>query len=290
MLLPPFQHHRPRTIAEAHDTFARYSDDCAFYAGGTELLLSIKARVLRYGHLIDLKAIDGLGTIVRDGSNLVVGSLVNHFRMANEEIVRNAVPSYAALSNNIGNIRVRTMGTLAGNLCFAEPHADPPALLSALGAKLTLRGLNGERDVSVADFIEGPFSTVRSDDEIVTAVRIPATSPIECFSYSSFGHLEYPAVSVAAGCIKRDRKTQYRVWVGAIADRPINLQDVEKALDGVPPEGLLDVLPGIAERAASSLDASDDIYGSADYKQHLASVFIRRTVLDCARVAQETES
>lgn len=282
MLLSSFQHHRPRCIDEALETFARYEDDCAFYAGGTELLLSMKARVLRYGHLIDLKGVAGLRDIECHSGEVVVGALVTHFRMATDDLVKDTIPAYAALSDNIGNIRVRVMGTLVGNICFAEPHADPPTMLSALGARLMLVGPDGEREVLVSDFVEGPFSTSRADGEIVTAVRIPVTAPDETFSYQSFGHLEYPAVSVASGCIRKEGMHSYRVWVGAIGDRPIHLDGLERDLEGVPGHELPDVLQGATERAASGLPASDDIYGSADYKRHLASVFMRRTLLRCA--------
>jgi carbon-monoxide dehydrogenase medium subunit len=282
VLLSPFQHHRPRDLATAHELLARFGDDAAVYAGGTELLLALKARVLRYGHLIDLKHIPDMNGIRQAAGEIVIGALTSHFRLATDPLICRLLPAYALLSNGIANIRVRVAGTLGGNLCFAEPHADPPALLAALGASVALQSAHAIRLVPVAEFIEAEFTTVRRDDELLTEVRIPVPAVGERYCYNSFGHLERPAVGIAAGCIPRDGGFGYRVWAGAIADRPIRLSGLEAALDNVPPQNVMDVLSSASVEAASLLPAQSDLHGSADYKQHLAAVFMRRTVLQAA--------
>jgi carbon-monoxide dehydrogenase medium subunit len=284
MLLPPFQHHRPSELAAAHELMARFGDEAAAYAGGTEVLLAMKARVLRYAHMIDLKQIAALDGIRQDGGMLVIGALTSHFRLATDPLIRRLIPAYAALSDGIANIRVRVAGTLGGNLCFAEPHADPPALLAALGASVTLQSADGTRAVPVAGFIEGEFTTVRRDDELLTEIRIPIPGAGERFCYRSFGHLERPAVGIAAGCVPQDGSFSYLVWAGAIAGHPIQLDTLEHALHGVPPAELMDVLPTASIEAAATLPAQDDLHGSADYKQHLAAVFMRRAVAEAAGV------
>lgn len=282
MLLPPFTHHRPTELAEAHDLIAHFGDEASVYAGGTELLLAMKARVLRYAHLIDLKRIAALDGIRRDGDEIVIGARVSHHRIATDPLVQKLLPAYAALSNNVANIRVRVAGTLAGNLCFAEPHADPPALLAVLGASVELSNGETARRVPIADFIEAEFTTVREPDELLVAVRIPLPLPRSAYSYQSFGHLERPAVGIAAGCARQDGGWRYRVWAGAISDRPTCLDDLEAVLAGVPPHDLMDVLPAAAIIAGASLAAHDDIHGSADYKQHLAGVLAQRAVRTAA--------
>jgi len=282
--LAPFQLHRPTELHAALALRAQFGDDSAYYAGGTELLLALKARVLRYEHLIDLKRIVGFDRLARDGNDLVIGPLVTHLRLATDPLIRESLPAYARLSDNVGNIRVRASGTLAGNLCFSEPHADPPALLCLLGASVTLHGPSGERSVPMAEFILGPFTTARADDEILTAIRVPLPTAGEQFCYRSFGHLEYPAVGVAAAYQSQAGAPRYRVWIGCIGGNPIHAEPVEAALAGVPPQALSDVLPQAAEAMAAELPASDDIYGSADYKRHLAAVFIRRAVRESAGV------
>src|SRR3954469_8342989 len=115
MLLPPFQHHRPTELAAAHDLLARFGEEAAAYAGGTEILLAMKARVLRYAHLVDLKHIVALEGIRQDGGEIVIGALTSHFRVASHPLIRRLVPAYASLSDGIANIRVRVAGTIGGN-------------------------------------------------------------------------------------------------------------------------------------------------------------------------------
>ncbi len=282
MLPHPFQLHRPVTLDAALELRAQYGDDATFYAGGTELLLALKARVLRYDHLIDLKKISSLRGVRQEAEEIVIGALTSHLDLARDALMHRLAPAYAALSNNIANIRVRVAGTIGGNLCFGEPHADPPALLAALGAHVVLQGTEGSRSVPVADFIEDVFTTQRRDDEIMVAVRIPVQRPGQRFTYLKFGHLERPAVGIAAGCCVDGSAISYRVWAGSIGSRPIRIAALEVALEGVPPNLVGDVLPAASIAAAAGLPASDDLHGSADYKQHLAAVLMRRAVLQVA--------
>ncbi len=287
MLLAPFKYYRPRDLATAHALVAEFGDDAAVYAGGTELLLALKGRVLRYEHLIDLKHIADLNGIRLDAGEVVIGALVSHLRLATDPLIARLLPAYAALSDNVANIRVRVAGTLGGNLCFAEPHADPPALLAALGAKVTLASADGTRVVPVGEFIEAEFNTVRRADELLTEIRIPVPAADERYCYKSFGHLERPAVGIAAGCLQRGGTFSYRVWAGAIAERPMQLAGLEAALGGFPPEELHGVLPRASIDAAAELPAQDDLHGGADYKRHLAAVFIRRAVRQAAGLPEE---
>lgn len=281
MLPHRFQLHRPATLDAALELRAQYGDEAAYYAGGTELLLALKARVLRYDHLIDLKKIASLKGVRQEADEVVIGALTSHLDLANDDLMHRLVPAYAALSNNIANIRVRVAGTIGGNLCFGEPHADPPALLAALGARVVLQGPEGTRSVAVADFIEDEFTTQRRDDEVMIAVRIPVPRPEQWFTYLKFGHLERPAVGIAAGCCMDAGVTSYRVWAGSIGSHPIRIAKFEAALEGVPRNRVKDVLQA-ASVAAVDLPARDDLHGSADYKQHLAAVLMRRAVLQVA--------
>jgi carbon-monoxide dehydrogenase medium subunit len=253
------------------------------------LLLALKARVLRYDCLIDLKRISELVGIREEGDEIVVGALSTHHVIATDAIMRRRLPAYAELSANIANIRVRVAGTIGGNLCFAEPHADPPALLAAYGARIVLRSPSGEREINAADFIEGEFTTSRKENEILSAIRIPVPQPGAKFCYRSFGHLERPAVGVAAGYVPDSAGAHYRVWIGAIAGRPIRLDGLERALDGVPARNLDDVVPEAAHTVAQSLPATSDLHGSADYKRHLAAVFVRRALAEAAGLSAKRD-
>jgi len=263
MLPARFALHRPASIAEALVLAAEHGDDATFYAGGTELLVALKARVLRYGHILDLKRIGALrGIAACEDGTLRIGALATHHEIASHPLVLHHQPAYATLSADVANIRVRVAGTLGGNLCFAEPHADPPALLCALDARVVLAGAEGERTVPMREFILGEFTTARADGELLVRVEIPPLPSGARAAYLAFGHLERPAVGVAA---LRGADARWRFWVGAIAGRPAPLE----------------CEPGEVDDAAAGLEANDDLHGSAEYKRHLVGVLARRAAKAC---------
>lgn len=279
MAIRPFQLHRPRALEEALGLLEEHGDDASAIAGGTELLVALKARVLHYDHLIDLKKVPGLrGTWINPSGAIAIGALSTHHELANNPLVREHLPAYAALSDNIANIRVRCTGTLGGNLCFAEPHADPPALLCALGAELVLERAGRSRRVRMEEFITSDFTTEREDGELLTRIEVPRPAPGATFAYANFAHLERPAVGVAVGCRPDKAGLAFDVWVGAIGGRPVRLAGVESTLRGERTAQAAAIATAAAHEAAGQLDAHDDIHGSADYKRHLAAVLVGRMV------------
>ena len=263
MLPARFVLHRPETISEALGLLAQYGEDAIPYAGGTELLVAMKARVVRYPHVVDLKRIGALrGVSRRNDGTIVIGALSTHHELATDRVIVDHLPTYAELSDNIANIRVRVVGTLGGNLCFAEPHADPPTLLCALQARVVLAGEAGERSVPVADFIQGEFTTARRDGELLVHVEVPPLLAGTRAAYRSFGQLERPAAGVAA---VRLPKGGWRFWAGAV---------------GAKPELLAEAPEDIAARAAR-IEVHGDLHGSVEYKRHLVGALARRAMEGC---------
>lgn len=290
MLLPRFALHAPRTVDEAVELLARHGEDATVYAGGTELLLAMKLRVLRYGHLVDIKRIQALAEVTVDDGVLAVGALATHHVLERHPLVVRHVPAYVALSRAVANVRVRVAGTLGGNLCFAEPHADPPALLAALGAGVRLVGPGGARDVPVAEFVRGAFDTARCPDEVLTRVTVPLPAAARRVAYERFAHLERPTAGVAAVlslAAPDDTIAAARVWVGAVGPRPTPVPAVAERLAGVPAAALGDVLPAAARHGAEACPVDEDIHGSEDYKRHLVAVLIERAVRRAAAPRQE---
>lgn len=282
MLPARFELHRPDSLGTALALLAEHGDDASPYAGGTELLIAMKARVVRFAHIVDIKRIAALrGVAARDDGGLSIGALCSHHELANDPLVRKRLPAYARLSANIANIRVRVAGTLGGNLCFAEPHADPPALLCALGAELSLVGSQGERRLSLQDFILGELSTARADQELLVRIEVPGLPVGARAAYRAFGHLERPAVGVAAVAVPDAKGYAWRFFAGAICGRPTPLTSLDQAMAGQPAAEALDSLERNAAAAVEQIEAYDDLRGSADYKRHLVTVLARRT----ARVA-----
>lgn len=282
MLPARFNLHRPASIGEALALLGQHGDDASPYAGGTELLVAMKARVVRFAHIVDIKRIAELrGVVARPDGGLSIGALCTHHELANHALVRERLPAYADLSANVANIRVRVAGTLGGNLCFAEPHADPPALLCALGAQVVLAGPAGERSLAVGDFIVGELSTARADNELLRRIEVPGLPAGGRAGYRASGHLERPAVGVAAVAVPHGEGHQWRFFAGAICGRPTELTLLAQAMSGLPAAEALAALQANAGAAAETLEAHDDLRGSAEYKRHLVTVLARRA----ARIA-----
>ena len=283
LLLTDFALHRPQSLGDVLDLRAELGDAAALYAGGTELLLAMKMGVLDYEHLIDVKRVPELHGIDSDGSTLRIGATATHRDIETATAVRRDVPALAHLAAHVANVRVRAMGTLAGNLAFAEPHADPPALLVALGARVRLAGPARVRTVGVAEFIAGPYETELGEDEVIEAIEVPVPAAGVRAAYRKFQVLERPTVGVAAVGTVRDGAWAEApiVVVGAVDERPLR----------VPADGLVGIacddpagLCEVEEAAREVVDPVDDLSGGADYKRHLTGVLVRRTL---AALAEE---
>jgi carbon-monoxide dehydrogenase medium subunit len=277
MWLPTdFELHRPETVDEAVGLRAELGEAATLYAGGTELLLAMKLGVLEYEHLIDVKRIAALRGIERRDGELWIGAAVTHRELEVDPEVLRALPALAALERNVANVRVRASGTLAGNLAFAEPHADPPALLIALGARVALAGSGGRRELPLEDFIAGAYETELGEDELIEAVIVPLTDVRAV--YRKFQVLERPAVGVAAaGRVVGGRFVEApAVVVGAVDEHPIRVPADELAGAACDDADALDAL---AASARGAVDPVDDLSGSAEYKRHLTGVLARRAVM-----------
>jgi carbon-monoxide dehydrogenase medium subunit len=277
LVLRRFEVHRVDTVEEAIELRRRFGEDAAVYAGGTELLLAMKLGVARWPHLIDVKPIAPLGEIRTVDGVLRIGATATHWALERDAAVERAIPALARLEASVANVRVRAAGTLAGNLAFAEPHADPPALLLALGARVVLQGPSGSRALAVGDFITGMYETALAPDEIIVAIEVPIPSRDVRAAYVKFQILERPSVGVAAvGSVRAGRFAGApTVVVGAADEVPRRVPTDELAGADVRAAATADAL---AEAARAAVEPVGDLAGSAEYKRHLVGVFARRAL------------
>lgn len=273
-----FSFHSPSDLDAMWDMVEEYEDEFMFYAGGTEAIIGLKERVLDAEHVINLKNLPHLNTIKVEGDFLRIGALVTHQELADSEVVQTVLPSYAKLSNNVANIRVRNAGTLAGNLCFAEPNADPPAMLAALGASVELVGRNQKRSVAVRDFFDGPYSTVREDDEFLTEIVIPVGDKEQCSVYNKIVYLNRPSAGVAVVRNTAATDSEWEIWAGSLTGMPERMHQLCRYLN----EGgelLESALMEIGAQDTQEWEVLEGVYGSVDYRKHLAAVLAVRGVM-----------
>jgi carbon-monoxide dehydrogenase medium subunit len=276
-MLRRFEMHRARTVDEAVALREKYGDDAALYAGGTELLLAMKLGVARWRHLIDIKPIAELRRISASQTHVRIGATATHWDLERDPTIARLLPTFARLERDVANVRVRAAGTLGGNIAFAEPHADPPALLNALGASVLLRGASGARSVPIADFVTGMYQTVLAADEIMVAIEVPIPAASSRQAYAKFQILERPSVGIAIAADLRDGRfaSAPTVVVGAVDEMP--KRAATSALRGA---ALADAATAdaLAEAARRAVEPVADLAGDADYKRHLVGVFARRAL------------
>jgi carbon-monoxide dehydrogenase medium subunit len=279
-VLRPFALFRPATLPEVADLLDAHGDDVALYAGGTELLLLMKEGLVRPRGLVDVKRVAGLGAIDAAGGRLAIGATVRHRDVERSPVVRAHCPLLAGVARHVANVRVRTVGTVGGNLAFADPHSDLATLFLALDASVTLWARRGERAVPVADFVRGAYETAREPDEVLTGVRMPPGLAGTAAAYLKYGVHERPTlgVAVALTAAPGGAITGARVAIGCVGPRPQRLDEVEDRITG---STVADVEARVTDLAAAAARAAvtvDDVHGSAEYKREMVAVFVRRAL------------
>jgi aerobic carbon-monoxide dehydrogenase medium subunit len=268
----------PRSVAEASELLASYGDRARIYAGGTELILAMKEGLLHYDVLVNVKTVAALTGVRpgRDGS-VEIGAATSHRNLERHAIVRERFPAVARMEGDVANVRVREVGTLGGNLCFAEPHSDPATLLQALDASVRIERKGGTRTIPLEQLFVGPFETCLEGDELLTAVAIPPLPAASAAAYLKFGHLERPSVGVGVAVTLEDgHVADARIAVGCVGPVPRRMREAEALLAGKPVAESVAALAEAGRLAGRAADAVSDLHGSAEYKEHLVGVLLRR--------------
>jgi carbon-monoxide dehydrogenase medium subunit len=278
MTLPPFQLHRPESIEEASALLDRYGDDAALYCGGSELVLLMKLGFADYGHLIDLKGIAELRKLRKEDGYLEIGAAVTHRQLERSPLVREGWPALAAMECNVANIRVRTVGSLGGNLCFSDPHSDPATFLLAAEAALVCRRGTVERAIPMADFVLGPYQTALQAGEMLTAIRVPALPSGAVMVHKKLAFRERPAATVTVMIRVEDAKVaEARVAVGSVGLTPSRATRAEEMLAGLSTDAPDSAaVEGASEAAAEVANPVADLNGSPEYKRNLVRVLVKR--------------
>jgi aerobic carbon-monoxide dehydrogenase medium subunit len=270
--LPPFDLHPAATVEEARELLVRHGDDAAVICGGTELLLLLKLGYAAYGHLVDIRQIAELGGIRLDDGALVIGATTTHREIERSSLVHDTIPALAAMERHVANLRVRNAGTLGGNLCFSDPHSDPATFLLALDAEAEWGGSRAR----LADFLVGPYQTKLEHGQLLRAVRIPVPQPGTSVVHRKLAFHERPAATVTCAVrVEAGVVADARIAVGSVGIAAVRADAAEARLAGAAPDDET-AIGEAAEAAAAAAGAIDDANGSADYKEQLVRVLVRR--------------
>ena len=276
-MLRRFRLEEPETVAEASELLSRFGESAKVYAGGTELLLAMKEGLVHYERLINIKQLKSLRQIKSDNGAISIGALCTHNELEISPVIRQTLPALHMLERNVANVRVRQAGTLGGNLCFAEPHADPGTLLMALGATMVADNAAGRREFSAEEFFVDAYETSLRDDELLSEIRIPVPGAHFRSAYLKFGYLERPSVGVAVAFNSNGGGlSDVRIAVGCAGPSPRRVPEAEALLDGKSREEAERSLAQAGQVAGSASQAISDLHGSQDYKEHIVGVLLKR--------------
>jgi len=230
-----FDYHEPRTLAEALALLDRYGEDAHLMAGGTATVLLMRQGLLRPGHVIALRAIDELSGIARtpDGG-LRIGAMATHRAVERSADAFAYSPALTDAFGSVATVRIRNQATVGGNLAHADPAQDPPPMLSALNATVSVRSSRGGRSLPIEELAVDHFTTSLAHGEIITEVILPPIEPGTRETYLKFLPRtadDYATVSVAATLRFAPDGTiaETRIVLGAVGPTPIRARRVEDA-------------------------------------------------------------
>jgi carbon-monoxide dehydrogenase medium subunit len=265
MIPAQFDYVAAESAAHAIDLLGQHGDDAKVLAGGHSLLPMMKLRLAAPGVLIDITRASGLSGISVDGDELVIGATTRHADLASSELVRTDAPLLAHAASLVGDPQIRHRGTIGGSLAHADPAADLPMALVALGGSVEVTGPDGTRLVGADDFFTGFFETALAEGELLTAVRVPRR-PGVLWGYQKFVRRANDWAIVGAAAING------RIALANMASTPIRASAAEQALDaGASPADA-------AALAADGTSPGEDIHADREFRQHLARVLTRRAL------------
>jgi len=283
--MTPFELVEPASLGEAIALLD--PDDAAVrpIAGGTALMLMMKAGVFRPTRLVSLRKLARLNARIAATSDgaLTIGAMTPLALVERSPEVARIVPVIPRAMRRLSNIRVRNVATIGGNLAHGDPHMDLPPLLIALNAEVKVVGANGaqaaERMIAVEALFTGYFETVLAKNELIAELRIPpqGRSRAAYLKVTTGSAEDWPALGVAVALESEGSAVKSaRVVVSAATEKATRLKGVERLLAGATVDEKMFARAGDA--AAEEAECMTDVRGSAAYKRELTRVYVGRAL------------
>jgi len=257
------------------------------------LVIMMKERIVSPKTLVDISKLPELSKISYDEKNgLSIGATATHLQIESSPHVAEHYPSLRDAFHTIGNVRIRSVGTLGGNLAYSEPQCNPPAILTALDAQVHVLGPNGQRAIPAEDFVRGIFESALEPGEIITHVTVPPPKPrsATCFrKFTTRSETDKPTAVVAV-TVELDpqmrRVSGCRIAVGAIGPKTYRCFEAEKMVKSARGVDDLDYA-GAAKRASDEFEVIEDANGPAWFKKQTTAVIIRDVLADAVGSAKK---
>ncbi|MDQ4027234.1 MAG: xanthine dehydrogenase family protein subunit M [Actinomycetota bacterium] len=289
----PFEYHAPSSVGEAIELLQRYGDEAKVLSGGQSLIPMMNLRLLTPAYLVDINGVEN-GTLQLDGDALRIPALARQRTIEYGANVREHCPILADAVRFIGNVRVRTRGTVGGNLAHADPSSELSVAALASGASVTITGPNGSRGAPLSDLFVTYMTTSLELDELITELRIPVMGRDTGWAFLEMARRagEFAIVNVAALVTiepKNGSPVAVSAVLGGVADTPVDVSDeISEAIVGSSDAG---AFAEAGSRAASAIEPRSDIHASSEYRKELVRVYTARALeLAYDRAQQRTRT
>jgi carbon-monoxide dehydrogenase medium subunit len=259
-------------------------------AGGTDLLVQLRAGRKETDLVVDLKRIPELNALEYDPARgLTIGASVPCYRIYRDPSVARAYPALVELASLIGGTQIQGRASLGGNLCNAAPSADSIPLLIAMGATCRISGPGGAREIAVEDFCTAPGRNVLQPGELLVALHLPPPPPHSGARYLRFiprNEMDIAVAGVGVEVVLDNGKFRSaRVALAAVAPTPLFVREAGDALAGQPVNEAS--IARAADIARASVKPITDMRGTADYRRHICGVLTRRALEAAVQRARE---
>ena len=279
MIPAGFDYHAPRSVGDAIALLGQYGGDAKLLAGGHSLLPMMKLRFAQPAHLIDLNRIDSLRGIREEGATIVIGAMTVENELIRSALLQQKLPLLPEAARQIADPQVRNRGTIGGDIAHGDPGNDHPALSISLDAVFVLEGPGGTRQVQADGFFQGTYMTDMAEDEVMTAIRMPAFAPGTGYAYQKLKRKTGDWATAAAAVVLRldgGQVSHVRIALTNLAPTALRAGDAEAALLGKPPTDA--AIADAAARAMAICDPAEDLRGDRDYKIAMAGQMVQRAL------------
>jgi aerobic carbon-monoxide dehydrogenase medium subunit len=287
MIPAAFDYIAPPSLDEALRVLAAHGEEAKLLAGGHSLLPLLKIRLANPKLVIDLSRIPGLSNIGQEGDKIVIGALATHYQIESSKLLETKCPLLPQTARAIGDVQVRNRGTIGGSLIHADPSADWPAAILALGGELKLSGPKEERQMAAEEFFLGTMTTAIEPTEILTEIRVPVSSRRCGSAYLKMAQqasgFAVVGVAVWLRLAQTGRCEDIGVGVTGLSEKPFRARAAEARLRGNK------LTPKLIEESAAQVgegsDPIEDLHASAKFRVHLAQVYTSRAIAEAGERA-----
>jgi carbon-monoxide dehydrogenase medium subunit len=291
-MINDFEYVAPKTLHEALQLLDQYRDHYKIIAGGQSLLIMMRQGLIAPEVLIDIKGLSELDYIKSDNQKgLIIGALTTHRAIEKSPVIKTSFGVIAEMESRLASVQTRNWGSIGGNLCHGDPAGDLAPVLIALNATLTVAGMKGERNMLVEDFFLDYFETALEHGELLREIQIPALPPNTGVAYTKFNVIETEMATVGVAvsmtlASKEGNCKDVRIVLGNAAPKPMRAKRAEEVLRGKKVTDSL--LQEAGEIASTEGDPISDIHASAEYRQELIKVFVKRVAKEALSRAKKT--